>query len=33
EGFLNRTPRGREVTQAAYKHMNISPNETQFSLF
>jgi Holliday junction DNA helicase RuvB len=25
EGFLQRTPRGREVTQKAYKHLGKKP--------
>ncbi len=32
-GFLNRTPRGRVATQAAYEHFGISPNRRQASLF
>lgn len=27
EGFIKRTPRGREVTELAYKHFNLSPTE------
>ena len=27
EGFINRTPRGREATGLAYKHFNLSPAE------
>ena len=27
EGFIHRTPRGRETTELAYKHFNISPTE------
>jgi Holliday junction DNA helicase RuvB len=33
EGFLNRTPRGREVTDLAYKHLGKFPNRSQGSLF
>ena len=29
-GFLNRTPRGRSVTKAAYLHMGIEPTEIAF---
>jgi len=32
-GFLNRTPRGRIVTQLAYEHFGITPNRRQSSLF
>jgi holliday junction DNA helicase RuvB len=32
-GFLNRTPRGRMATQAAYEHFGITPNRRQSSLF
>ena len=32
-GFLNRTPRGRVVTQLAYEHFGITPNRRQSSLF
>ncbi len=33
-GFLNRTPRGRIVTKAAYRHLNIASSpEEQLSLF
>jgi Holliday junction DNA helicase RuvB len=28
-GFLNRTPRGRVVTRAAYKHMGVSAPRTE----
>ena len=33
EGFINRTPRGREVTELAYKHLgmqNFMPENTLF---
>ncbi|MBR5434617.1 MAG: Holliday junction branch migration DNA helicase RuvB [Bacteroidales bacterium] len=33
EGFLQRTPRGREVTPLAYKHLGRLPNVKQGSLF
>ena len=33
EGFIKRTPRGREVTQLAYKHLGKTPQSTQPSLF
>ncbi|MBM2846553.1 MAG: Holliday junction helicase RuvB, partial [Bacteroidetes bacterium] len=34
EGFIKRTPRGREATKLAYKHMNVVPTrENQPSLF
>lgn len=33
EGFINRTPRGREVTMLAYNHMNIKPRPLENSLF
>jgi Holliday junction DNA helicase RuvB len=33
EGFLARTPRGREATQAAYEHLGITPDASQSSLF
>ncbi len=36
EGFIKRTPKGREATQAAYKHLGISPrkkNQNEKSLF
>lgn len=33
EGFLQRTPRGREVTPLAYKHLGRLPNAKQGSLF
>jgi len=33
EGFLMRTPRGREVTEKAYRHLGISPKADQGSLF
>lgn len=33
EGFLMRTPRGREATEKAYKHLGIAPSRPQGSLF
>lgn len=33
QGFIVRTPRGREVTAAAYKHLGKTKNETQGGLF
>ncbi len=33
EGFIKRTPRGREVTQLAYKHLGKTPLSSQPSLF
>lgn len=33
EGFIMRTPRGREVTDLAYKHLHRSKTSTQGSLF
>lgn len=33
EGFIKRTPRGREVTPLAYKHLGRTPGATQDSLF
>ena len=33
EGFLVRTPRGREVTEQAYKHLGRSPGMNQNTLF
>ncbi len=33
EGFLRRTPRGREVTSLAYNHLGINPAVTPGSLF
>lgn len=33
EGFLMRTPRGRQVTDKAYKHLGIHPNASQSFLF
>jgi Holliday junction DNA helicase RuvB len=32
-GFLNRTPRGRTVTQLAYEHFGIKPGQRQNTLF
>ncbi len=33
EGFLRRTPRGREVTSLAYSHLRLNPPASQGSLF
>ena len=33
QGFIIRTPRGREVTSKAYEHLNLKPNKTQKDLF
>jgi len=33
EGFLNRTPRGREATMLAYKHLDLDKKEEQGRLF
>jgi Holliday junction DNA helicase RuvB len=33
EGFLMRTPRGREATEKAYRHLGIAPERPQGSLF
>jgi Holliday junction DNA helicase RuvB len=33
EGFIKRTPRGREVTELAYKHLGRTPASQQGSLF
>lgn len=33
EGFLVRTPRGREATHQAYSHLGIAPDASQSSLF
>lgn len=33
EGFIKRTPRGREVTMLAYTHLGISPDTDAMSLF
>ena len=33
EGFIIRTPRGREVTELAYKHLGIMPDSDDPSLF
>ena len=33
QGFIMRTPRGREVTELAYKHLNRKKSDTQGSLF
>ncbi|MBR1727699.1 MAG: Holliday junction branch migration DNA helicase RuvB, partial [Muribaculaceae bacterium] len=33
EGFIKRTPRGREVTQLAYTHLGRSPLSQPGSLF
>ena len=33
EGFIMRTPRGREVTELAYKHLNRVKGKSQGELF
>jgi len=33
EGFIKRTPRGREVTELAYKHLGKTPPTVGGSLF
>ncbi|RXZ68104.1 Holliday junction branch migration DNA helicase RuvB, partial [Fusobacterium necrophorum] len=33
EGFMKRTPRGREVTELAYKHLGRSLYSSQQTLF
>ena len=33
EGFLKRTPRGREVTELAYKHLGLMPESKDGELF
>ena len=33
QGFIMRTPRGREVTEAAYKHLGKLKGPTQGGLF
>jgi Holliday junction DNA helicase RuvB len=33
EGFLSRTPRGREVTPRAYEHLGMKPGDDQSTLF
>ena len=33
EGFIKRTPRGREVTELAYKHLGRSRYNVQADLF
>ncbi|MDE6057304.1 MAG: Holliday junction branch migration DNA helicase RuvB, partial [Muribaculaceae bacterium] len=33
EGFLKRTPRGREVTELAFRHLGRHPKTTEPSLF
>ena len=33
EGFLKRTPRGREATELAYKHLGLTPPERESELF
>ena len=33
EGFLLRTPRGRQVTKKAYKHLDIQISSSQKDLF
>ena len=33
EGYLKRTPRGREATEKAYKHLNKIPPSANYKLF
>ena len=33
EGYLKRTPRGREATDKAYKHLGKLPPSSNYSLF
>ncbi len=33
EGFLKRTPRGREATELAYKHLGLTPTDADGTLF
>ena len=33
QGYLVRTPRGRKVTELAYKHLNIKPGNSQRAMF
>lgn len=33
EGFLKRTPRGREATELAYRHLGYTPPRDDASLF
>jgi Holliday junction DNA helicase RuvB len=33
EGFIKRTPRGREATALAYSHLGLAPPETEGTLF
>ncbi len=33
EGFIRRTPRGREATELSYSHLDMSPYKDEFSLF
>jgi Holliday junction DNA helicase RuvB len=33
EGFLKRTPRGREVTELAYRHLGMMPDSREGELF
>ncbi len=33
QGYLVRTPRGRKVTELAYKHLNIKPGNSQGAMF
>ena len=33
QGFLMRTPRGRQVTEKAYKHLGLTPLNDQSNLF
>ncbi len=33
QGYLVRTPRGRKVTEQAYKHLNLKPGDSQGAMF
>jgi Holliday junction DNA helicase RuvB len=33
EGFVKRTPRGREATELAYRHLGLTPKTDEGSLF
>ena len=33
EGFIKRTPRGREATELAYKHLGLMPTAEEGTLF
>ena len=33
EGFIKRTPRGREATRLTYEHLNVAPTTSQANLF